>query len=44
MAQRPFTVAVCQAAQCCADDRRQDLMRRLASVVRRSRHGVLVRT
>lgn len=39
-----ITVTVCRASPCCAGDPRPDLLPRLAAVVRRSRHGVLVRT
>lgn len=40
MTDRPFTVAVCQAAAC----RGPDVMVRLAAAIRRCPHGVLVRT
>ena len=44
MADRPFTVAVCQAGPCCVGGRCVDLLPRLAAVIRLSRHGVLIRT
>jgi hypothetical protein len=41
---RPFTVAVCQVGPCSVGGRCPDLLPRLAAVIRRSRHGVLIRT
>ena len=44
MADQSFTVAVCRAGPCCIGDRQPELVPRLAAIVRRSRHGVLIRT
>ncbi len=45
MADRPFTVVVCRAGPCCPPETGGDLLlTRLSAVVRRSRHGVLVRS
>ena len=44
MTDRPFTVLVCQADACRPGGPGPDALGRLASVVRRSPYGVLVRT
>lgn len=44
MTDRPFTVAICQAGPCRGPAGGPDVMGRMAAVIRRCPHAVLVRT